>query len=138
MTEKKFERPHMLTLAAILLFMIAGFTLVFAVSTLANASWLTGTDFVKHLGRQLWISGVIDLILVVALVIAGLSLLQGSKFGLYFGFIFAGLNAIKWFFLLFWFPILALVSIAIDVLILYALGSSSYYFDEYAQLGLSE
>jgi hypothetical protein len=138
MTENKLQRPHLLTLAVILLFMMAGFTLVFAVSTFANASWLAGTDFTKQLGNQLWISGLIDLVLVIALVVAGLSLLQGTKFGLYFGFIFASLNAIKWFFLLFWFPILAVVSIAIDVLIIYALGASSYYFDEYARLGLTE
>ena len=138
MTENQPDRPRLLILAAVLLFIMAGFTLVLAVSTFTNASWLSDTKFLSDLGGQLWISGVIDLILAAALVYAGVSLLRGDKFGLYFGFIFAGLNAIKWFFMLFWFPVMSIVSIAIDVLIIYALGSSYYYFDDYFRAGIPD
>lgn len=135
MTENEIKRPSWITFAAILLFLKAGFNVVFAISTFSDAAWLS--EFKIDIGGSLWLSGIVDLVLAATLIVAGISLLRGQKFGIYFGFVFAGVNIIKWFFLMFWFPMMAIVSISIDILIIYALVKGYDYFDEYARLGLT-
>lgn len=136
MTEQKMERPNWLVFAAILMFLVAAFTLVKAVSTFTDASWLS--ELKNEFGSQLWISGIIDLVIAAGCVYAGIALLQGKKFGFYFAVTFALLNAVLWFFFGFWYPVMGIVSIAIDVLILWALAKSYYYFDDYARAGIPE
>jgi hypothetical protein len=134
MTEITLKRSHWVVLAAVLMFLVGFFTLVMAISTFTNASWLSGIS--DAFVGQLWISGVIDLVVFAGCIIAGIFLLQGKKFGFYYAFFFAGINAVKWFFFAFWFPVMGILSIAIDVLIIYALSKSYYYFDDYAKAGL--
>lgn len=132
---KEMKRPAMITFAAVLIFMKAAFLTLFGISTYANASWFSA--YKSALGSSLWLSALIDFALAIGLIIAGYYLLKGNKFGLYSSFAFAGLNAIKWFFFMFWFPVMGIVAIAIDGLIIYALAVGADYFDEYSRLGLS-
>ena len=136
MTENQLKRPGWVTFGAILMFLLGAFSVVFAISTFGNASWMS--DFVIDVGsNRLWISGVIDIIIAVGCFAAGYSLLRGLKFGFYFAVIFAGVSAVKWFFFIFWFPVMGLVYIAIDALIIYSMVKSADYFDEYHRLGIT-
>lgn len=134
MTEITLKRSNWIVLAAVLMFVVGFFTLVMAISTFMNAAWLS--DIRDAFGRELWISWIIDLVVFAGCITAGIFLLQGKKFGFYFAFFFAGVNAVKWFFFIFWFPVMGIVSIVIDVLIMYALSKSYYYFDDYAKAGI--
>ena len=135
MTKNTLERHGLVTFGAILMFLVGGFTLVFAASTFSNASFLS--DFRLDIGtNRLWISGVIDLFIAAGCFWAGYSLLRGKKFGFYFALAFAVINALKWFFFMFWFPVMGVVSIVIDGLIIYSMVKSEKYFDDYYRLGL--
>lgn len=134
MSERIIKRPAMITFAAVLVFIQAAFLTLIGITTFADASWLS--EYRQALGSGMWLSALIDFALAIGLVIAGYSLLKGNQFGLYFSFAFAGMNAIKWFFFMFWFPVMGIVSIAIDGLIIYALAVGADYFDEYSRLGI--
>ena len=136
MTENQLIRPGWVTFGAILMFLVGAFSVVFAISTFSNASWIS--DFTIDVGsNRLWISGVIDLIIAAGCFAAGYSLLSGNKFGFYFAVIFAVASAFKWFFFIFWFPVMGVVYIAIDALIIYSMARSADYFDEYHRLGIT-
>ncbi|WIG59957.1 MAG: hypothetical protein OJF49_002705 [Ktedonobacterales bacterium] len=121
------RRPGLVTFAAIMLFIGAGFELVFAISEFVNAIWFSGTVYGNFSGN-LWIWGIVDLIFAVLLFYAGYDLLRGGAFGFIVAIVLAGLSAIRWFFYLPAAPILALVVIAVDILIIYGLTASADYF----------
>ena len=129
------ERPSWVPFTALLLILVGFFSIVFAIMTFSDAAWLA--DLRNGIsGSGLWISGIIDLVIAVGCFYAAYSLLQGGKFGFWFGLLIAGFNAIKWFFLIFFNPMPALVFLAIDLLIIYGLVKSADYFDEYKRLGI--
>jgi hypothetical protein len=108
------RRPGLVTFAAIMLFIVGAFQIVFAISEFANAAWITGATY-GSFGGYLWLWAILDL-------------LQGGSFGFIVGVVLAGISAIRWFFYLPAQPILALVVIAVDILIIYGLTSSADYF----------
>ena len=129
MTEKK--RPGAVTFAALLMFLIGVVGIMNAVSAFSNAAWLS--EIPSFLGEstannQFW-WGVIELVLGLAFLMAGYSILKGGRFGFYWGIAFSFLNSAKWFIYLFWQPILALVGIAISVLVMWSLAINEDYFD---------
>jgi hypothetical protein len=121
------RRPGLVTFAALMLFMVGGFQIVFAISEFVNATWFTGTAY-GTFGGYLWIWGIVDLLLAFIPLYAGYDLLRGGSFGFIVGIMLAAISAIRWFFYLPSAPILALVVIGIDVLIIYGLTSSADYF----------
>jgi len=124
MSERK--RPGWITFAGVMMFLIALFNLVSAISALTNASWLS--EFSLDIGDNLWLVGIIDLILVVGCGFAGYSILKGGKFGYYWAIVFGLINGTRWFFQIFWQPIMALVVVTIDVLILYSVAKYPEWF----------
>ena len=54
---------------------------------------------------------------------------RGGEVGRIIGIVIAAVSAVRWFFYLPYAPIAALVIIAIDILIIYALVAHSEYFD---------
>ena len=130
MSERK--RPEWVTFAGIMMFMVAFFNLVFAILAFTNASWLSG--FKVDIGGNLWLSGAIDLTIAVGCGFAGYSILKGGNFGYYWAIAFALINGTRWFFQIFWHPIMALVVIAIDLLILFSLTSNPEWFG-FSRLG---
>jgi hypothetical protein len=121
------RRPGLVTFAAIMLFIVGAFQIVFAISEFANAAWITGATY-GSFGGYLWLWAILDLLLAIVPIYAGYDLLQGGSFGFIVGVVLAGISAIRWFFYLPAQPILALVVIGIDVLIIYGLTSSADYF----------
>ncbi len=126
-TEVLVRRPGLVTFSAFMLFIGAGFQLVFALSEFFNAAWLAGTTY-GTFGGNLWLWGILDVIFAVVLFYAGYDLLSGGGFGFIVGVCLATLSAIRWFFYIPAAPILSLAVIAIDILILYGLTSSADYF----------
>jgi hypothetical protein len=135
MTDELPARPGWVPFTAVLLVLVGFFSIVFAIITFSDAAWLA--DLKDGIGGSgLWISGIIDLVIAAGCFYAAYSLLQGGIFGFWFGLLFAGINAIKWFFLIFFNPMPALIFLAIDLLIIYGLVKSADYFDEYKRLGI--
>jgi hypothetical protein len=121
------RRPGLVTFAAIMMFVMAGFQIVFAIMEIFNASWLASTTY-GTFGGYLWLWGIFDLLLAFIPLYAGYDLLVGGQFGFIVGILIAGLSAIRWFFYLPSAPFLALVVIAVDILIIFGLTASADYF----------
>lgn len=121
------RRPGLVTFAAIMLFIVGAFQLVFAISEFFNAAWITGATY-GTFGGYLWIWAILDVLLALIPLYAGFDLLQGGSFGFIIGVVIAGISAVRWFFYLPAQPILALVVIGVDILIIYGLTSSADYF----------
>ncbi len=121
------KRPSLVTFAGIMLVLLGGFQIAWALTELFNAPWMANTAYGTY-GGYLWIWGIFDLLFALIIVYAGFDLLRGGAFGQFFGIGIAGVSALRWFFLLPVVPLGAVVVILIDVLILYGILSNSEYF----------
>jgi hypothetical protein len=122
------ERPGLVTFAAIMMFLLAGFQLVWSLVEFANAAWLTSVTYGNFNG-YLWLWGLLDLLVAAAAFYAGYDILRGGSFGRVFGVVVAGISAIRWFFYLPAAPWIGIVMIAMDIIIIYALVEHSEFFD---------
>ena len=127
--ETKTKRPGLVTFAAIMLFVVAGMHVVTAIEALTGGSALGDVNS-GLFGGNLTIWGIIDLIIVVAIVFAGIDVLRGGSFGRWFGIIFASVSAMRSFWFVYWFPIATITVVAIDILIIYGLIMHTEYFDK--------
>jgi hypothetical protein len=127
MSQLLARRPGLVTFAAIMMFILAGFEIVFAISEFANAAWITNNTY-GNFGGRLWLWAIVDLILAFIPLYAGYDLLRGGQFGYIVGVVIAGISAIRWFFYLPAQPVLSLVVIGVDILIIYGLTSNAEYF----------
>ena len=87
------RRPGLVTFAAIMLFLVAGFQIVWALVEFANALWIRanyGVNGYVAFGSSLWLWGAIDIILAGVAIYAGYDLLRGGRFGQVVGLIIAG------------------------------------------------
>jgi hypothetical protein len=125
-------RPGLVTFAGVMMFVLGGFQLTWAIVEFSNAAWLAGTAYGNFNG-YLWLWGILDLLLAAVSFYAGYDILRGGTFGQVYGVLVAGLSAIRWFFYLPAAPWAGIVAIAIDVLIIYALVAHSDYFRRNAQ-----
>jgi hypothetical protein len=118
------RRPGMVTFAAIIMFMVAGFEVLSAILAFAGTGWwVTDAGNLVYANFVLW--GILDLIIALIAVYAGIDLLRGGTFGLVMGYLFAGLGAIRWLFVIPAAPVLAVVVIALCVMVIYALAKYS-------------
>jgi hypothetical protein len=120
-------RPGMVTFAAVMMFVLGGFQLTWAIVEFANAAWLSGTVYGNFNG-YLWLWAILDLLLAAVSFYAGYDILRGGTFGYIYGALVAGLSAIRWFFYLPAAPVVGIVVIALDILIIYGLVANSDYF----------
>jgi hypothetical protein len=127
-TVAEVERPGLVTFAAIMMFILAGFQLVWAIVEFANAAWLSSVTYGNFNG-YLWLWAILDLLVAAAAFYAGYDILRGGTFGRVFGVVVAGISAIRWFFYLPAAPWIGIVMIAVDIIIIYALVSHSEFFD---------
>lgn len=121
-------RPGIVTFAAIMMFALAGFELIFALMEFWNAEWITRSVY-GSFGGHLWIWGSFDVLVAALALFTGIDILRGGAFGQVMGLVLAGLSAIRWFFYLIAAPWLGVVIIAVDILIIYALVAHWEYFD---------
>jgi hypothetical protein len=118
----------MLTFAAIIMFMVAGFEALSAILAFAGTGWwVTDMGNLVYTNFVLW--GIVDLIIALIALYAGIDLLRGGTFGRVMGYLFAGLSAIRWLLVIPAAPILAVVVIALCVMVIYALAKDSDYLD---------
>jgi hypothetical protein len=134
MSQALNRRPGLVTFAAIMIFLLAGFEVMFALVEFWNAAWLAASVF-GSFGGYLWLWGIFDLIFALAAFYAGADLLRGGAFGRVFGILIAIFSAIRWFFYLPAQPLIGVVIIAIDILIIYGLVAHSEYFDQASAAG---
>ena len=122
------RRPGMFTFAAVIMFLLAGFEVLSAILAFGGTGWwVTETGNLVYANLVFW--GVLDLIFALIALYAGISLLRGGAFGLVMGYLFAGLTAIRWLFVIPAAPILSVVMIALCVLVIYGLARHSDYVE---------
>jgi ribose/xylose/arabinose/galactoside ABC-type transport system permease subunit len=122
------KRPGVVTFSAIMMFVVAGMQLVMAIDQFQKASWLKDISF-GVFGQDYTMSGILDLILAIVFIIAGIAILRRQAFGRWVAIIAATLSAIRTFWFIWWFPLPAIVVIAICIMIIYAMISYPEYFD---------
>lgn len=121
------KRPGLVTFAAVMMFVLAGLYAAVAFMEFFNAAWLLFSPY-NGVGGSLWLWGILDAIYALILVFAGYSILAGGQVGQIIGLVVAGVSAVRWLFYLPIAPVTAVVIIAIDVLIIYALVAHAEYF----------
>jgi hypothetical protein len=122
------RRTGWFTFAAVIMFLVAGFEVLSAILAFGGTGWwVTETGNLVYANFFFW--GVLDLIVALIALYAGISLLRGRAFGLVMGYLFAGLTAIRWLFVIPAAPILSVVMIALCVMVIYGLAKDSDYIE---------
>ncbi|HEX2740862.1 MAG TPA: hypothetical protein VHM69_10465, partial [Rubrobacter sp.] len=112
------------TFAAIMIFVVAGFEALAALFAFAGTGWwATETGNLVYANFVFW--GIVDSIIALIALYAGIDLLRGGTFGLGAGYVFAVVGAIRWLFVIPAAPVLAVVVIALCVLVIYGLATYS-------------
>ena len=120
------RRPGMLTFAAVLMFVVAGLQGLGASLAFAGTGWwVTSAGDLVYANFVFW--GIVDLIIAIIALYAGIDLLRGGTYGLVVGYLFAVLGAIRWLFVIPAAPVLAVVVIALCVMVIYGLAKHSDY-----------
>jgi hypothetical protein len=120
------HRPGLLTFAAVVMFMVAGFEALSAILAFAGTGWwVTEAGNLVYANFVLW--GIVDSIIALIALFAGIDLLRGGGFGRGMAYVFAVVGAIRWLFVIPAAPVLAVVVIALCVMVIYALSKDSDY-----------
>ena len=123
------HRPGMLTFAAVMMFVVAGFEALAALFAFAGTGWwVTYTGELVYANFVLW--GILDLLIAAVALYAGIDVLRGGTYGMFVGYLFAVVGAIRWLLVIPAAPVLAVVVIALCVMVIYALSKRSDYFQE--------
>jgi hypothetical protein len=122
------QRPGWFTFAAVIMFFVAGFEVLSALLAFGGTGWwATETGNLVYANFVFW--GVLDLIVALVAFYAGISLLRGGSYGLVMGYLFAGLAAIRWLFVVPAAPIISVVMIALCVMVIYGLAKHSDFVE---------
>jgi hypothetical protein len=125
-TRAAAHRPGVLTFAAVVMFVVAGFEVLSALLAFAGSGWwVTSTGDLVYTNFVFW--GILDLLIALIALYAGIDLLRGGAFGQGMGYLFAIVGAIRWLFVIPAAPVLAVVVIALCVMVVYALAKHSDY-----------
>jgi hypothetical protein len=125
-TSAAAHRPGVLTFAAVLMFVVVGLEGLSALLAFAGTGWwVTSTGDLVYANFTFW--GVVDTIIALIALYAGIDLLRGGTFGVVMGYLFAVVAAIRWLFVIPAAPVLAVVVIALCVMIIYGLAKHSDY-----------
>src|SRR5215218_5082607 len=112
------RRPGLLTFAAVMMFVVAGFEALAALLAFAGTGWwVTEMGNLVYANFVLW--GVLDLLIALIALYAGIDILRGGTFGVVAGYLFAVVGAIRWLFVIPAAPILSVVIIALCVMVIY-------------------
>ena len=122
------RRPGMLTFAAVMMFVVAGLEGLSALLNFAGTGWwVTDAGNLVYANFVLW--GILDLIIAIIALYAGIDILRGGANGLFLGYLFAVVGAIRWLFVIPAAPVLSVVVIALCVMVIYGLAKHSDYFE---------
>jgi hypothetical protein len=123
------RRPGMLTFAAVVMFVVAGFEALSALLAFAGTGWwVTSEGDLVYASFVFW--GILDAIIAIIALYAGIDILRGGTYGLFVGYLFAIVGAIRWLLAIPAAPVLAVVVIALCVMVIYGLAKYSDYFEE--------
>jgi hypothetical protein len=116
----------MLTFAAVMMFVVAGLEGLSALFSFAGTGWwVTEAGNLVYANFVFW--GILDLIIALIALYAGIDILRGGTYGLIVGYFFAVFGAIRWLFVIPAAPVLAVVVIALCVMVIYGLSKYSDY-----------
>src|SRR5215204_7451717 len=105
------RRPGMLTFAAVIMFVVAGLEALSALLNFAGTGWwVTEAGNLVYANFVFW--GILDLIIALIALYAGIDILRGGTFGVVMGFLFASFGLVRWLFVIPAAPILSVVVIA--------------------------
>jgi hypothetical protein len=120
------HRPGVFTFAAVIMFVVAGVEALSALLNFAGTGWwVTDTGNLVYANFVFW--GIVDLIVALIALYAGIDLLRGGAFGVVMGYLFAVVAAVRWFFVIPAAPVVAVVVIALCVMVIYGLAKHSDY-----------
>jgi hypothetical protein len=120
------RRPGMITFAAVILFLVAGFEALASLLAFAGTGWwVTDMGNLVYTNFALW--GIVDGIIALIALYAGIDLLRGGGFGRVMAYLFAIVGAIRWLFVIPAAPVLAVVIIVLCVMVIYALAAHPDY-----------
>ena len=123
------RRPGLLTFAAVMMFVVAGFEALAALLDFAGTGWwVTDTGNLVYANFVFW--GILDAVIALIALYAGIDILRGGTFGLVMGYLFAVFGSIRWLFVIPAAPVLAVVVVALCVMVIYGLAKYSDYFEE--------
>jgi hypothetical protein len=123
------HRPGVFTFAAVIMFVVAGVEALSALLNFAGTGWwVTETGNLVYANFVFW--GILDLIVAIIALYAGIDILRGGTYGLIVGYLFAVFGAIRWLFVIPAAPVLAVVVVALCVMVIYGLAKHSDYFEE--------
>lgn len=97
--EATAHRPAMVTFASVMMFVVAGLEALAALFAFAGTGWWV-TEAGNLVYANLFFWGVLDAIIALIALYAGVDLLRGGEYGLVMGFLFAVLGAIRWLFVI--------------------------------------
>ena len=118
------HRPGMATFASVMMFVVAGLEALAALFAFAGTGWwVTEAGNLVYANFFFW--GILDTIIALIALYAGIDLLRGGEYGLFVGFLFAVVGAIRWLFVIPAAPILSVVVIALCVMVIYGLAKYS-------------
>jgi hypothetical protein len=121
-------RPGMLTFAAIMMFVVAGLEALSALLAFGGTGWwVTSAGDLVYTNFIFW--GILDTIIAIIALYAGIDILRGGTYGLVMGYLFAVVGAIRWLFVIPAAPVLAVVVVALCVMVIYGLAKHSDYFE---------
>ena len=123
------HRPGMLTFAAVMMFVVTGFEALAALFAFAGTGWWV-TDMGNLVYANLVLWGIVDLVIALIALYAGIDILRGGAYGLMVGYLFAVVGAIRWLFVIPAAPVLAVVVIALCVMVIYGLAKHSDYAED--------
>ena len=122
-------RPGILTFAAVMMFVVAGFTGLLAMTEFAGTGWwVTASGDLVYANLILW--AIVDHVIAIIALYAGIDILRGGTYGWVMGYVFAAVGAIRWLFVIPAAPVLSVVVIALCVMVIYGLAKYSDYFEE--------
>jgi hypothetical protein len=123
------RRPGMLTFAAVIMFVVAGFEALAALLSFAGTGWWVSSEGdLVYASFIFW--GMLDAIIALIALYAGLDILRGGTYGLVVGYVFAIVGTIRWLFVIPAAPVLAVVIVALCVMVIYGLAKYTDYFEE--------
>jgi hypothetical protein len=122
------RRPRMVTFAALIMFMVAGFEALSAILAVGGTGWwVTEMGNLVYANFVFW--GILDLIIALIALYAGIDILRGGTFGVLMGFLFASFGLVRWLFVIPAAPILSVVVIALCVMVIYGLATHYDYME---------
>ncbi len=121
------RRPGLVTFAGVMLFVLAAFYTIAAITEWSNSVWLYQRDF-SVAGSHLVFWGFVDIGLALLSAYGGYLLIIGRRAGQTLGFLFAGISFVRWMFYIPADPWLAIAILLVDGLIIYGLAAHDEWF----------